>query len=115
MTQRARAVSAAEAWLALLDAGDHEECWELAATLMRRSVSQDQLAQSLRVVLVPLGTTLSRTLDSAEHHEELPGAPDGLYWVLRFAAVYMHKRSAIETVTAMWDRDDWRVSGYFIR
>ena len=115
MAEQDEAVAAAEAWLALLDAGDHEACWGRAATLMRGAVSRDQLAQSLRSVLVPLGAPLSRALDGAEYHETLPGAPDGRYWVMRFAASYAHKQAAVETVTAMWDRDGWRVSGYFIR
>ena len=34
---------------------------------------------------------------------------------MRFSASYAHKRAAVETVTAMWDGDAWRVSGYFIR
>ena len=115
MAERDDAVAAAREWLALLDVGDHETCWARAAALMRAAVSREQLAQSLSSVLVPLGAPLARSLDRAEYHETLPGAPDGHYWVMRFAASYAHKQAAVETVTAMWDHDEWRVSGYFIR
>ena len=115
MAERDDAVAAAQDWLALLDAGDHEACWGRAAALMRTAVSREQFAQSLRSVLVPLGPPLARSLDGADYHETLPGAPDGRYWVLRFAASYAHKHAAVETVTAMRDREEWRVSGYFIR
>ena len=115
MAARDEPAAAAREWLALLDAGDYRACWERAARLMRGAVSPGQLAQSLRSVLAPLGDSLTRTLDGADYHETLPGAPDGRYWVMRFSASYAHKRAAVETVTAMWDGDAWRVSGYFIR
>ncbi len=44
------------------------------------------------------------------------GAPDGEYVVIQFETSFEHKRSAIETVTPMMDRDGkWRVSGYYIK
>ena len=55
------------------------------------------------------------SLTAAEHHDTLPGAPDGRYWVFSFTTAYAHKQAAVETVTAMWDRDAWRVSGFYIR
>ncbi len=109
------AVAAAEEWLALLDAGDHQACWERAAALMRGAVSAEQLAGALRTALTPLGAAASRSPEGAEFHRTLPGAPDGRYWVLRYAACYARKRAAVETVTAAWDDGAWRVSGYFIR
>ena len=45
-----------------------------------------------------------------------PGAPDGEYLVIRFAASFEKKQSAIETVTPIKDADGiWRVCGYFIQ
>ena len=83
--------------------------------VMRGAVTEEQLAQALRGALDPMGTPVSRSVTTAEQHETLPGAPDGRYWVIGFAASYANKKSAVETVTAMWDRDAWRVSGYYIR
>lgn len=77
--------------------------------------NEEQLAQALRAALVPMGAPLSRSTTSVEYHETLPGAPDGRYWVFRFAASYANKSEAVETVTATCDGDAWRVSGYFIR
>lgn len=46
----------------------------------------------------------------------LPGAPDGEYVVIEFESSFEHKKSAIETVTPMNDKDGkWRVSGYYIK
>ncbi len=115
MADRDDAAAAAQEWLALLDTGDYQACWEGGSALMRGAVSPGQLAKSLRSALEPMGAPQSRSLDGADPHETLPGAPDGRYWVMRFSASYECKQAATETVTASWDRDAWRVSGYFIR
>jgi Protein of unknown function (DUF4019) len=64
----------------------------------------------------PLGKVLSRTLKSATYTTSLPGAPDGEYVVIQYDTSFEHKKSAVETITPMLDKDDhWRVSGYFIK
>ncbi|MDE0221175.1 MAG: DUF4019 domain-containing protein [Spirochaetaceae bacterium] len=115
MADRDDAAAAAHEWLALLDSGDYQACWEGGSALLRGAVSPGQLAKSLRSALEPMGAPQSRSLDGADYHETLPGAPDGRYWVIRFSASYGRKQAATETVTASWDDDAWRVSGYFIR
>jgi hypothetical protein len=46
----------------------------------------------------------------------LPGAPDGEYVVIQFGTSFENKKTAIETVTPMLDKDGkWRVSGYYIK
>jgi hypothetical protein len=53
---------------------------------------------------------------STTYATELPGAPDGEYVVIQFAASFKAKKSAVETVTPMKDEDgSWRVSGYYIK
>jgi hypothetical protein len=43
-------------------------------------------------------------------------APDGEYVVIQFEASFENKKSAIETVTPMLDKDgNWRVSGYYVK
>lgn len=115
MNERDAALGAAQEWLTLLDAGDYPACWSGAAELMRGAVTEEQLAHALRGVLGPMGKPVSRSPAGAEKHDTLPGAPDGRYWVLTFAASYVNKNEAVETLTAMWDRNAWRVSGYYIR
>lgn len=115
MAEHDDAAAAAREWLALLDAGEHQACWDGGSALLRGAVSPGQLARSLRSALEPMGAPQSRELDRADYHETLPGAPDGRYWVMRFSATYARKQEATETVTAAWDGGAWRVSGYFIR
>jgi hypothetical protein len=47
---------------------------------------------------------------------ELPGAPDGQYVVMQFETSFANKKSAIETVTFMLEKDgQWKSAGYFIK
>lgn len=113
---KAAATEAAQAWLKLVDAGRHGESWDKAARLFKKAVTKEQWEGKLKAVRPPLGKVVSRTLESAEYTESLPGAPDGKYVVIQFRTEFEHKKSAVETVTPMADPDGvWRVAGYFIR
>jgi len=110
------AVAAAEKWLALVDTGKNAESWKEAAEYFKAAVSQEKWEQSLQAVRKPLGKTISRKLKTEAYQTSLPGAPDGEYVVIQFETSFQHKKSAIETVTPMLDKDgQWRVSGYYIR
>ena len=53
---------------------------------------------------------------SKKLHTSLPGAPDGQYVVIQFKSSFTNKKTTIETVTPMLDKDGkWRVSGYYIK
>ena len=110
------AVSAAERWLRMIDEGKYAESWKGSAELFRNAVTQEQWEQSLQAVRKPLGRLLSRTLKSKTYKTSLPGAPDGEYVVIEFSTSFEKKKSAVETVTPMREKDGkWRVSGYYIR
>ena len=110
------AVSAAEKWLRMIDEGKYAESWKGSAELFRNAVTQEQWVQSLQGVRKPLGKLLSRAVKSKTYTTSLPGAPDGEYVVVEFATSFENKKSAVETVTPMKDKDGkWRVSGYYIK
>jgi hypothetical protein len=110
------AVSAAQKWLSLVDEGKYKESWKEAAEYFRNAVKQDQWEQSLQAVRKPLGKILLRKVESKSYTTSLPGAPDGEYVVIQFETLFEKKKSAVETVTPMLDKDGkWRVSGYFIK
>jgi hypothetical protein len=112
----AAAESAANAWLALIDAGNYSASWSEASSLFRQHIPQSQWQTMAAGVRVPLGALKSRKLQSATVTHSVPGAPDGEYVVVTFASSFENKASAIETVTPMLDADGtWRVSGYYIR
>ena len=114
--QETEAVTAAEGWLALVDAGKYEESWKAASGFFKSAVPQGQWEQSLKAVRSPLGKLVSRKLLSKTYMTSLPGAPDGEYLVIQFETSFQNKKSAIETITPMKEKDGkWRVSGYYIK
>ena len=113
--ERAAAVSA-EKWLGMVDGGKYAESWKDAAELFRNAVSQQQWEQSLHAVRKPLGKLVTRKVKTMTYKTSLPGAPDGEYVIIEFETSFEKKKSAIETVTPMMDKDGkWRVSGYYIK
>jgi len=110
------AVKSSMKWLALVDEGKYGESWTETAQLFRSALSREQWQKSLESARKPLGKTVSRKLKSKTRTKSLPGAPDGDYVVIQYDTSFENKKSAIETVTPMLDKDGkWRVSGYYIR
>ena len=114
--EKAAAEEATQAWLALVDAAKYSESWEQASELFRKQVTKEQWAKEVEGVRSPLGQLNSRRLTSAEYSKTLPGAPDGEYVTIQFQSSFVNKKSAVETLVSMKDKDgQWRASGYFIR
>jgi hypothetical protein len=108
--------AAAQKWLALIDAGNYSETWKEASAIFRGAVTEPGWENSMNTFRQPLGDLVSRKLKSAQHMTELPGAPDGQYVVMQFEASFANKKSAIETVTFMLEKDgQWNSAGYFIK
>ena len=111
-----KAVAAAKIWLALVDQGRYGESWETAAEYFKQAITKDKWEQTITAVRRPMGRMLSRKLLSNTYTQSLPGAPDGEYVVIQFETSFKNKKSGIETVTPMLDKDGkWKVSGYYIK
>jgi hypothetical protein len=109
------AQKSAEMWLAKVDAGKYAESWQDAAQLFKDRISKGQWQTTAHAVRAPLGKLQSRKLKSITSKTSLPGAPDAQYVILQYDSSFEHKKSAVETVTVMLDKDGaWRISGYFI-
>jgi hypothetical protein len=117
------AVTVAEKWLALVDAGDYAESWRQASSLFksgvqtsslyRSGVSEQQWQSSLAPVQAQLGKAMSRNLRSKQCAEGLPGEPDGEYVVLEYETIFEGKKNGTETIFLMKESDgEWRISGY---
>lgn len=114
--QEKEAAVAAERWLGGIDAGNYPQSWQEASAIFREAISETGWVSALSNVRKPLGELVSRRLKSAHYSESLPGAPDGQYVVLLFDTSFAAKKSAVETVTFVLEKDDaWRAAGYFIR
>jgi len=112
----AAATAAAISWLDLLDSGKYAESWEQAAAVNQAAIPKANWESSLSAARNPLGKNLSRVLKSAVYSNNLTGAPEGEYVIIRFASSFEHVPNAMETVTPMKQKDgSWKVSGYFVK
>jgi len=110
------ALRVANEWLQLVDNAKYNESWDSAAEFFKTAVSRDSWQQTLQAFRSPLGKIISRKVKSKRFTKSLPGAPDGQYVVIQYETSFENKKSAIETVTPMLDKDGkWRVSGYYIK
>lgn len=110
------ATSAAQAWLTEIDHGDYAQSWQNASAFFQNAVTEEKWKTAMETVRKPLGDLVSRTLKSAQAMTKLPGAPEGQYVVMQFETSFANKKSAIETVTFMQEKDDqWKSCGYFIK
>jgi hypothetical protein len=110
------AVTAAGTWLSLVDVENYAESWNQAAGFFKNAVTKEQWLNSMKAFRIPLGKMVVRKLKSKQYTKTLPGAPDGEYVVIQYETTFKNKKSAIETVTPMLDKDGkWRVSGYYIK
>jgi hypothetical protein len=110
------AQTSVETWLSLVDKQDYAASWDTAATLFRNAITQEKWQAAAQAARTPLGRMKSRTLQKATPTTTLPGAPDGEYVVFQFNASFEHQSAAVETVTAIREKDGtWHVGGYFIK
>ena len=115
-TSTKAAQSATETWLALIDSQSFAASWDTAAVMFRNAINQEKWRAAVQAARTPFGQMKARTLQSATSATTLPGAPDGEYVVLRYSTSFENKAAAVETVTAMREKDGtWHVAGYFIK
>jgi hypothetical protein len=108
-------LTAANAWVSLIDKQRWAESWSEAGALFKSQVSQQGWASTVQPVRTPLGAVSSRALKSVTKATSLPGVPDGEYEVVQFRTSFEHKNDATETVVLAHESSGWRVNGYFIR
>jgi hypothetical protein len=110
------AVKASSQWLALVDGEKYAESWDGSSQTFKAAMTKEKWKEALTAVRKPLGKLISRSVKSKQYATSLPGAPDGEYVVVQYSTSFENKKSAVETVTPVLDKDGkWRVSGYYIR
>lgn len=111
-----KAQMAATNWLVQIDKGEYLESWDNAAQYFQNQILQDRWSAALKASRGPLGNSTSRNINSSEFKSELPGAPDGNYYILTYNSSFENKASAIETITLTKGIDGkWRAVGYYIK
>ena len=111
-----KAKKSAHTWLLKIDNGQYLESWDTAAKYFQNTIQADRWSAALNASRVPLGKIISRKLNSSDYKAELPGLPDGNYYVFTFDVVYENKQSATETVSLLQGDDEiWRAVSFFIK
>ncbi len=110
------AVTAAQQWLAGIDAGNYAQSWTDASEYFQGAITQDNWIAALNGVRAPLGKMEIRTVNSAVAETQMPGARDGNYVVMQFETAFAKKNPATETVTFVLEKDGgWQADGYYIK
>lgn len=102
-------------WIALIDRGEWEASWQEAGKTFRRAVSSEDWAGQVEPVRAPLGSVISREVQTQTVHDQLPGAPAGTYRIVQFATDFSIVPDTTETVILMLENGSWKVAGYFIK
>jgi hypothetical protein len=109
-------IVAAQSWLAEIDSGAYAKSWKQASGYFQGAVTEKNWTDALNGARRPLGKLLSRKVGKTQSATSLPGAPDGNYLVMQFDTSFANKKSAVETVTFVREKDgNWRAAGYYIK
>lgn len=115
-TKEEAAIQSAKDWLSLVDEERYAKSWETASSFFKNAIQKEQWITSMNAFRKPLGNLLDRKIKNSQYTKALPGAPDGEYVVIQFETSFENKKSSIETITPMLDKDGkWRTSGYYIK
>lgn len=111
------AVSAARAWLDLVDRGDVAASHKSAAGKFRGVLSDKEWAVLHDKERKPRGTLTQRALYQTKFDQRLPNvAGESEYALLEYQTSFANAPTARENVTLEREADgQWRVVGYFIR
>jgi hypothetical protein len=102
-------------WIAHVDASEYAQSWKEASVRFKASVTEEKWVAAMNQVRQPLGNVGAREFAEGTFANELPRAPKGEYWVVKYRTNF-EGVSANEVVTLTADPDGaWRVVGYFIR
>ena len=104
-------------WLAVMDAGDYEQCWAEASALFRdeESGGLEEWIAKAHVYRDPLGALKSRQLNVTNVFADPWGAPAGLYAVVVYDS-HWENGSIFETVNMQQQSDGrWLVAGYQVQ
>jgi len=112
----AKGQAVVESWLTITDAGKYGESWDAAASVFKSAVTRAAWEKAMNDARKPLGAVKSRKLKSATFSTSIPQAPPGEYVIVQYDTVFDGLQGAVETVTAMHEKDgSWKAAGYFIR
>ncbi|MDE0660273.1 MAG: DUF4019 domain-containing protein [Gammaproteobacteria bacterium] len=110
------AYEATKPWIAWMDEGEYEKCWDEAAPWFRDNISsRDMWIAKARETRDPLGKLLFRELNTTTYKTNPMGAPDGEYTIVVYTSSW-DAGNIYESVSMQRQADgSWGVVGYFVK
>lgn len=116
ITKKKNAIASALNWLDLLESEKFADSWKNTAPLFQTKVPEATWINQISAIKKSLGKNSNRELKSISFAKQLPGAPDGEYFIIRFQSSFANKPKIIETITPKLNKNgDWQVSGYYLK
>lgn len=109
------AADIANSWAKILDNEEYKKSWEQTSKFFQGQVPLNKWMKAIAGVRKPFGKFVSRTTMSKKYRNQLKGAPDGHYVVIKFNSKFQKKSSAVETITVYLEDKEWKIAGYFIK
>jgi hypothetical protein len=107
------ALAAADEWLSYLDRGRYGVAWRSAGRTLQTDISGDAFISTMRNIHAGYGRLVERTPVGAVVTDQLRGAPDRHYVVIRYVADYRMKKGVKEAVAlTRGAEDEWKVARY---
>jgi hypothetical protein len=108
------AIDAAKTWLDVIDADKPDLAWDQATAFFQSSITKKDWNERVGELHRAFGHVRARSFVSAEIATQMPNAPSGHYWVLRFST-QGYRRRIDEIVTVEQLNNGWKVAGFFAR
>ena len=109
------AQTAAESWLALVDAGKVQESWQAMAEPARKGIGEAGWKAGFNSVQQKFGTLTGRKLRSAHPSNKSPGGRSGEFMLFEFQSTSAKHGTVTEKVATSHESDgEWRVISYTV-
>jgi hypothetical protein len=108
--------TAAEAWLALMDADEYEQAWNEAGHAFQSAITAEAWTQQATAVRQQIGDVVSRERAADSQLTDPPGAPPGEYFQIQYQSEFGGVGAASEMLILINEAErGWRVVGYFVQ
>jgi hypothetical protein len=109
------AVTAAKAWVAVIDAGKYEDSYDSTCVETRSQFPQDQWVAVLKALRAPWGPVVDR--EQLSHVYKSDGVPglEGECVVLTYKTDFKNMAGVTEIVVMKWQDGRWLAAGYNAR
>lgn len=113
LTVPAEAMTKAQGWLEVLDAGRHEAAWRLAGRHFREDMGKAEWLKAAQAAQAKLGKNTGR--EPIDVRRARRGQPGDDCFIVLFGSTYTQVPYTTETLTMCREAGEWSVAGYFVR